>query len=137
MKRKQFRWRERKKYSLCYRIILFTKYRRKILGPIANTILKSLLDVTKENNEWAIEILNIDKEEMDHIHFFIKAKPYISPERIIKKLKQASTYYVWQLHHDYMNKLYKTGKHHLWARGYFCYSTGKLTERTIKTSIKK
>jgi putative transposase len=56
-------------------------------------------------------------------------------DEIVHKLKQNSTYDMWQKHNQYLSKFYWSGKHYLWTRGYFCSSLGDISEKVAKTYI--
>ncbi len=84
-------------------------------------------------NKWKIEIMELDK---DHIHLLIKATPTDTISEIVHLLKQTSTYDMWQKHHDYLSKIYWSGRHYLWTRGYFASSIGDVSEKTLKRYIR-
>lgn len=119
------------KFRIRYHLIFSTKYRRKLLEPIHDDILRYMKSA--ETKDFKIEI---DETDKDHIHLLIKATPNISPSKIVHKLKQISTFYVWQEHKEYMKKFYWGKKHHLWTRGYFCSTIGNVSETTIINYIK-
>lgn len=118
------------KYRLYYHIIFSTKYRKKLLSDIKDDIMLYMKEA--ENDDIKIMMQNIDK---DHIHLLIKSKPTISIETIVHRLKQQSTYLAWKNHHNYMNKWYWSGKHHLWTRGYFCSSIGDISKEKVISYI--
>ena len=125
------------KFILKYHIILSTKYRKKLLGSISDDIKKYMKLAEASQNKWSIEIIEIDKNKPDHIHFLINATPTDTIANIIHKLKQFSTYYVWKEHSQYMNNYYWSGKHYLWTRGYFCSSIGSVSKETVYNYIEK
>lgn len=114
------------KCRLYYHIIFSTKYRRKLLNPIKDDILRYMKE--SETKDFKIMIQNIDK---DHIHLLVHLKPSVSISDIVHRLKQQSTYYVWKEHNNYMNKWYWSGKHYLWTRGYFCSTIGDVSKEKI------
>ena len=73
----------------------------------------------------------VDKNMCDHIHFLIRATPTCRIVDIVHKLKQVSTYDMWQKHYKYLSKWYWNGKHYLWTRGYFCSTIGEVSEKTL------
>ena len=85
-------------------------------------------------NKWKIEVMEVDK---DHIHFLIKATPTNTIFEIVHALKQVSTYDMWQQHYDYLSKVYWSGKHYLWTKGYFVSSIGDVSEITLKQYIER
>lgn len=86
-------------------------------------------------NNWKIETMEMDSNICDHIHFLIRATPTCRISEIIHKLKQISTYGMWQKYNSYLSKFYWSGKHHLWTKGYFCTTVGEVSEQTLKHYI--
>lgn len=120
------------KFKIRYHIIFSTKYRRKCLSDIRDSLLESFKRAESLQNTWKIEIMEIDK---DHIHFLIKATPKDCIYKIIQKLKQISTYDMWRENKEYLEKFYWKKKHLLWTRGYFVSSIGDISEKTLKEYI--
>ena len=92
------------------------------------------------NNLWKIELVETDREKVDHVHFLIKATPQVAPGEIVNKLKQTSTYDMWHTNRtrEILSKVYwKTNKHGhlLWTHGYFCSSIGDASSETIRNYI--
>ena len=92
------------------------------------------------NGLWKIEMVETDKEKIDHVHFLIRAVPQISPGEIIHKLKQFSTFDVWHNEkcREILSKFYWKNKKHghiLWTHGYFCSSVGEASSETIRRYI--
>ena len=124
------------KFKISYHIILSTKYRKNFLvGQIAADIKTSMLRAA-ENQLWSIEIQEIDPKKPNHIHLLIKSTPSIAPYKIIHRLKQYSTYDLWQKHYNEMISYYWSKKHYCWTRGYFCASIGDACTDTIMNYIK-
>ena len=124
------------KFKIKYHIIFSTKYRKNFLiGQIADDIKKSMIRAS-EGQLWSIELQEIDSNKPNHIHLLIKSTPSIAPYEIIHRLKQYSTYDLWQKHYDEMIKYYQSKKHYCWTRGYFCTTIGDACTETIKQYIK-
>ena len=124
------------KFKIMYHIILSTKYRKNFLvGQIAEDIKISMLRAA-ENQLWSIELQEIDPNKPNHIHLLIKSTPSVTPYQIVHRLKQFSTYDLWQKYHNEMAKIYWSKKHYCWTRGYFCSSIGDACTDTIMNYIK-
>lgn len=124
------------KFKIKYHIIFSTKYRKKFLNKIKNDLFNSFKRAEQMNyDKWNIELMNIDKDKPDHIHFIINATPYISVSEIIHSLKQISTYDMWKINNNYLSNYYWSDKHYLWTRGYFCCSIGDASIETIRNYI--
>ena len=118
-----------------YHIIFSTKYHKKLLGPIVDDIKASMKRAEAAQNKWSIEVMDIDATKCDHIHFLIRATPTCQISEIIYKLKQISTYDMWQMHNQYLSKFYWSRKHYLWAKGYFCVTIGDIRDKTLQAYI--
>ena len=123
------------KFKMYYHIIFSTKYHKKLLGPIIEDIKVSMKRAESMQNKWSIESMEIDTTKCDHIHFLISATPTCQISEIIHKLKQISTYDAWQSYNSYLSKYYWSGKHYLWARGYFCTTIGDVSKKTLQEYI--
>lgn len=120
------------KYKIQYHIIFSTKYRRKFLHLIDESLIKSFYRAESLTNTWKIKKLKQDK---DHIHLLIEATPKDSIYLIVQKLKQVTTYDMWRQNYKILKNNYWSGKHYLWTRGYFCSTIGDVCEKTIENYI--
>lgn len=116
-------------YDIKYHIVWITKYRKQIMtGKVAENVRSILREICKQNE---VEILagHVSK---DHIHLFVSVPPYLSVSDLVQALKGKSS-----------RKLLSTDKNlakqfwgrHLWARGYFCASSGNVTDEVVKQYI--
>jgi putative transposase len=82
------------KFKMQYHIIFSTKYRKNILiNNIADSVKKYMIKAT-ENQSWSIELMEIDSQKPNHIHFLINSNPNITVKSIVNRLKQFSTFYI-------------------------------------------
>src|SRR5574344_158622 len=119
------------KTRLRYHIIFSTKYRRKCL----NQIHDSVLDCFKEaeaNSNFKILVMELDK---DHIHLLMEFNPNYSISQVVRTLKQLTTWYIWRDNEQWLKKFYGTRKRVLWTGGYFCSTIGEVSEKAIKHYI--
>lgn len=119
------------KYLLQYHFIFVTKYRRKLLNPIRNDILSTMIQISRKY-DFVIHTQEIDN---DHIHLHIESVPKISPSQIARVLKQESTNIIWNKHSQYISKFYWKNEKILWSDGYFVSSIGNVSETTLKHYI--
>lgn len=120
------------KHSLKIHLILVTKYRKRLFAvtPIADDIKQLMYDAA---NRYGYSILKMETDK-DHIHMLIEYSPKVSIADIVSRLKQYSTYHIWNRHHNYMSKRY--WKHRvLWSDGYFVSSIGQVSQATIEAYI--
>ena len=112
-----------------------TKYRKKLLGPIIDDVKTSMKRAEAMQDDWSIEVMEIDSKLCDHIHFLIRGTPKTQIVKVVQKLKQISTYDMWQKHNSYLRQFYWSGKHYFWTKGYFCTTIGEVSEKTLQHYI--
>jgi putative transposase len=108
-----------------------TKYRKGVLqGEVAKRA-KEILETVAVKREWTIRELRIMP---DHIHMLISIPPQEKIPDVVKRLKGASSYYLFREFPDLKVKLRKG---HLWAPSYFVRAAGNVTIGTIRKYIKE
>ena len=123
------------KFKIAYHLIFSTKYRKRCLAGITESVEQSFRRAEGMQKKWSIKVMEIDRDTYDHIHLLIQAAPSCRVDEIVHRLKQVSTYDIWQKHRLYMLGFYWSGKHHLWTRGYFCSSLGDISEEKAQAYI--
>ena len=119
------------KTHLRYHLIFSTKYRKKCLTPIRESVLNAFKK-SELNSHYKIIIMELDR---DHIHLLITFKPFLALSQVVNRLKQLTTRYIWEENAEYLKKYYYKKKI-LWTNGYFCSTIGEVSEECIKTYIK-
>ncbi len=124
----------RRKYSLKVHIVLVTKYRKQLLSfsNINNDIKTKLIEICKLNNYKIIAM----ETDLDHVHLLISHDTTVTVSDIIKRLKQETTYYIWQKHYKFLIKKYWKKKI-FWSDGYFACSIKEVSSATIQKYIEK
>ena len=118
-------------YDIQYHFVWVTKYRYHILtGEIALRI-RDLIRQTCEARNITILKGHVSK---DHIHLHVSSPPELAPSKMAQYIKGRSSRMIQQ-EFPHLRKRY-WGKH-LWARGYFCASAGKVTEKMIAAYIEQ
>ena len=120
------------KTRLRYHIILITKYRRKCLDQIKETVLDAFKE-TEQRSHMKIHYMNTDK---DHIHLLISFPPQYSISQTINRLKQYTTNYLYSKCYDYLKCFYWRKKKMLWSDSYFCSTIGMISESKVYEYIK-
>lgn len=118
------------KYALYYHIILTVKYRQKIIDAYDSDI-KAIIENLSNSSNFDLEKIESDK---DHIHILVSARPDISPSRIIKSIKQHTTYELWQKYPDQLKACFWK-KNTFWTRSYFVASIGSVSKEAIERYI--
>ena len=68
----------------------------------------------------------------DHVHILVSAPPTISASEIMRRIKGRTSSKLFE-EFQLLKKRY-WGRH-FWARGYFCVTSGQLTEEMIKNYL--
>lgn len=118
------------KTSLRYHIIFSTKYRRKCLDEIRESVLEAFYTV-ETKSDFKILTMELDK---DHIHLLITWKPSLSIKQVVSRLKQMTQKIIWDENELYLKQFYWK-KRELWTGGYFCSTIGDVSEKTLKQYI--
>ena len=70
----------------------------------------------------------------DHVHLYVASTPSLSPARIMQYVKGRSSRV---LQNEYPSLKKRYWGQHIWARGYFCASSGAVTDDVIKAYIEQ
>ena len=109
-----------------YHIVWITKYRYKVLeGALRDRIRTIIQQVCKE---LGVQIVSgvLSKE---HVHMFVEIPPHIAVSDFVRRVKGRSSHRV-QMEFPDLRKRY-WGRH-FWARGYFCTTSGNITDDVIQ-----
>jgi len=116
-------------FNIEYHFVWVTKYRYKVLrGEIAQRLVE-LIRQTCEIFE--IKILK-GVVSKDHVHILVSAPPTMSASEIMRRIKGRTSSKLFE-EFPLLKKQY-WGRH-FWARGYFCVTSGQLTEEMIKNYL--
>jgi len=119
------------KFLLLYHVIFVCKYRRNVLIGIEKELKESLTTIATKSN---FEIVEMETDK-DHIHLLIKSEPKYSILSIVRRLKQESTYQLWEQKELHL-KQYYWGERTLWSDGYFCSTIGNVSKETVLEYIR-
>ena len=70
----------------------------------------------------------------DHVHVFLGAPPQLAPAQIMEWIKGRSSR---KLQQEFAELRRRYWGQHLWARGYFCASSGTVTDAMIKEYLER
>ena len=116
-------------YDIKYHFVWVTKYRYQVLrGEIAERARDLIRQVCMAKE---ITILK-GHVSRDHVHLYVAATPNLSPARIMQYVKGKSSR-ILQQEYPALRKRY--WGQHIWARGYFCASSGAVTDDMIRAYI--
>lgn len=116
-------------YDIKYHFVWVTKYRYHVLrGEIAERTRDLIRQVCMAKE---ITILK-GHVSRDHVHLYVSSTPNLSPARIMQYVKGESSR-ILQQEYPALRKRY--WGQHVWARGYFCASSGAVTDDMIRAYI--
>jgi putative transposase len=103
-----------------------TKYRYKVLrGDVAHELIKIVRGICEA---FEIEIIS-GVVSSDHVHIFVSAPPSMAPSEIMRRVKGESAR---KLLENFPSLKKRYWGRHLWARGYFCATSGNITDEMIQ-----
>ena len=117
-------------FNIEYHFVWVTKYRYQVLkGDIALRV-RELVRQTCEAFE--IRILG-GVVSKDHVHIFVSAPPTMAPSEIMRRIKGRSA---TKLFEEFPKIKKRYWGRHFWARGYFCATSGQVTDEMIRAYLK-
>lgn len=118
-------------YDIKYHLVWVTKYRYQVMrGEIAERARDVIRQVCMARE---ITILK-GHVNSDHVHLYVSVPPRMSVAQIVQYIKGRSSRALQQ---DYPVLRKRYWGQHLWARGYFCVSSGTVTDEMIKAYIEQ
>ena len=118
-------------FSIHLHIVWITKYRHKVLkGEVAQRVRAT---VREECQKAQVEILK-GHVAADHVHVLVSIPPQVTISRLIQRMKGKSSY---RLLAEFPQLRKRFWGRHVWARGYFCRSSGNVTDEVIKAYIEQ
>ncbi len=110
-------------------LVWITKYRKKVLDGDIPLRTRNLLREICEKNDVHIISGHVAR---DHVHMFVSIPPRLSVSKLMQYLKGTTSRRL-QMEYQVLRKQY--WGQHIWARGYFCVSSGNVTDDMIKNYI--
>jgi putative transposase len=112
-------------------IVWITKYRKPVLQ---NEVAHKVRDIIREIcNRENVDIMK-GHVSKDHVHLLVSIPPQVTIRRLVQKMKGKSSYKVL---HEFQHLRKQFWGRHFWARGYFCCSSGNVTDEIIMDYIAK
>jgi len=116
-------------FNIEYHFVWVTKYRYHVLqGDIAQRV-RELVRQTCEAFEIRIISGVVSK---DHVHIFVSAPPTMAPSEIMRRIKGRTASKLFE-EFPVIKKRY-WGRH-FWGRGFFCVTSGQITDEMIKAYL--
>lgn len=118
-------------YEIHLHLVWITKYRRPALTGVVGQRVRDLIREICGQHEVQIIKGHVSK---DHLHLFISLPPQVTISRLVQALKGKTAYKLLQ---EFPHLRKQFWGRHLWARGYFCCSSGNVTDEVIKQYIEQ
>lgn len=118
-------------YEIHLHLVWITKYRRPVLTGEVGLRVRDLLREICGQHDVQIIKGHVSK---DHLHLFLSLPPQVTISRLVQALKGKTAYKLLQ---EFPHLRKKFWGRHLWARGYFCCSSGNVTDEVIKQYIEQ
>ena len=112
-----------------YHIVWITKYRYRILSGDFQRYVRSTIIETSESLR--CEILS-GALSADHVHIHVKVPPSVAISDYVQRIKGKSSFKAFQIFPN-LKKKYWGG--HLWGRGYWCTTTGNVSQELVDEYI--
>ena len=118
-------------HDIKYHIVWITKYRYNVLnGDISMRMRTIIREVCMSHD---IKILK-GVVGNNHIHLLLSTPPSMAPSKLVQLLKGKSSFKIQQEFPELKKRYWGQ---HIWARGYFCASTGNITDELVKEYLDK
>ena len=116
-------------FEIHLHIVWTTKYRKPVMVDEVGKRVRALVVQVCESEEVRIMKGHVSK---DHVHVFVSIPPQVTISRLVQRLK-GRTSHALMMEFGHLRKVF-WGRH-IWARGYFCCSSGNVTDEVIKAYI--
>ena len=112
-------------------MVWITKYRKSVLQDAVAYRVRDILREVCSREDVDIIKGHVSK---DHVHLFVSIPPQVTISRLVQKLKGKSSH---KLLNEFPHLRKQYWGRHFWARGYFCCSSGNVTDEIIKQYIEQ
>lgn len=127
---KNYRYGSHNIFDIRLHIVWVTKYRYPVLTSKIGFRIRELIRQICEAHE--INILS-GVVSNDHVHVFLSVPPQISVSKLVMRLKGRTSHKIQQEFPELRKRYWGQ---HFWARGYFCISSGNVTNEMIQEYLK-
>ena len=116
-------------FSIHLHLVWITKYRKEVLvGEVALRVRDMIREICQRDG---VDIIK-GHVSKDHIHLFVSIPPQVTISRLVQRLKGKTSY---KLLNEFQKLRRTYWGRHFWARGYFCCSSGNVTDDVIRNYI--
>jgi putative transposase len=116
-------------FEIHLHLVWTTKYRKPVMGGEVGLRVREVIRQVCRAEE--VDILK-GHVSRDHVHLFVSIPPQVTISRLVQRVKGKSSH---TLLNEYSHLRKAFWGRHLWARGYFCCSSGNVTDEVIAQYI--
>ena len=116
-------------FEIHLHLVWVTKYRKVVLGGAVGVRVRDLI---REICGASDVLILKGHVSCDHVHLLVSIPPQVTISRLVQRLKGKTAYKLLQ---EYPHLRKEFWGRHLWARGYFCCSSGNVTDQVIAEYI--
>lgn len=116
-------------FEIHLHFVWVTKYRKPVLTGEVGLRVRELIRQSCREEE--VEILK-GHVAKNHVHLFVSIPPQVTISRLVQRLKGKSSHHLLA---EFAHLRKAFWGRHLWARGYFCCSSGNVTDEVITAYI--
>jgi len=122
------------KVVLRYHIVLVTRYRKPVLGGIADDVYAAMDYVAGRSS---FKILSMGIEDGNHIHLVVRMSAQYSVAAMVNRIKAMTLKYLWDRQEEYLSHYYRGDKKKLWSGGYWASTIGDVSLEKVLKYVKK
>ncbi len=125
----EYRYGSHTVFNVEYHFVWVTKYRYHVLkGDVALKVRELVRQICEA---FEIRILS-GVVSKDHVHLFVSSPPTMAPSEIMRRIKGRTAN---KLFEEFPALKRRYWGRHFWARGYFCVTSGQVTDEMIKNYL--
>ena len=123
---KEYRHGTHSVFEIHLHLVWTTKYRKRILAGEVGLRVRELIREVSRQHEVTILRGHVGS---DHVHLLVSMPPQVTISRLVQWLKGRSSHHLLA---EFAHLRKAFWGRHVWARGYFCCSSGNVTDEVIK-----
>ena len=116
-------------FEIHLHLVWVTKDRKPVL---AGSVGVRVRDLIREICGASAVLIITSQVSKDHVHLLVSIPPEVTISRLVPRLKGKTAY---QLLGEFAHIRKEFWGRHVWARGYFCSSSGNVTDEVVAASI--
>ena len=116
-------------FAIHLHLVWTTKYRKPVLTGEVALRVRDLVREISGSNDVKIMKGHVSK---DHVHLLVSIPPQVGISKLMQYLKGKTSHKI-MMEFPHIKKQY--WGQHMWARGYFCCSTGNVTDEIVSEYI--